>query len=246
MIYSYRMDELVQRLVSWIREQVLAADCHGVVTGMSGGLDSSVVAVLCKEAFPDNVVGVLMPCYTSQKDIEHAHVVASKFHIPVRLVSVEAIFDTLMKALPDEGFDPATRRIAEANLKPRLRMTTLYYFANRLNYLVVGTGNRSELAVGYFTKYGDGGADILPLGNLVKGQVRDLAQYLGIPQEIIDKPPSAGLWEGQTDEGEMGISYQDLDLYLITGEAKDEVRKRIEEMATRSTHKRLPPPIPKF
>ena len=125
-------------------------------------------------------------------------------------------------------------------------MVTLYYFANRLNYLVVGAGNRSELSVGYFTKYGDGGVDIMPLGNLVKGQVRELAHFLRIPQKIMDKPPSAGLWQGQTDEAEMGFSYADLDRYLTTGIASDTVKQKIESMASASNHKRQPPPVAKF
>ena len=122
-------------------------------------------------------------------------------------------------------------------------MLTLYYFANKRKYMVVGSSNRSELSVGYFTKYGDGGVDILPLGNLVKGQVRKLAGFLGIPQQIIDKPPSAGLWEGQTDEGELGLSYEELDRYLVTGEASNELREKIESMIVASNHKRLPPPV---
>jgi len=109
--------------------------------------------------------------------------------------------------------------------------------------MVAGSSNRSELSIGYFTKYGDGGVDIMPLGNLVKGQVRELASFLGIPQQIIDKPPSAGLWQGQTDEGELGLSYEELDRYLVTGEASNELRKKIESMIVASNHKRLPPPI---
>jgi len=125
-------------------------------------------------------------------------------------------------------------------------MLTLYYFANQLKYMVAGSGNRSELSVGYFTKYGDSGVDILPLGNLVKGQVRELAIFLGIPQEIIKKPPSAGLWQGQTDEGELGLSYEELDRYLVTGEASNEVKRKIESMIAASDHKRLPPPAASF
>jgi NAD+ synthase len=125
-------------------------------------------------------------------------------------------------------------------------MLTLYYFANQFRYMVIGSSNRSELTVGYFTKYGDGGVDILPLGNLVKSQIRELASFLGIPQQIIDKPPSAGLWKGQTDESEMGFSYEELDRYIITGEASSEVRGKIESMITASNHKRLLPPLPDF
>jgi NAD+ synthase len=126
-------------------------------------------------------------------------------------------------------------------------MTTLYYFANKLNYLVVGTGNKSEIMIGYFTKYGDGGADILPLGNLLKNQIKELAEYLGIPKKIINKPPSAGLWEGQTDEEEIGISYNQLDKYLRTGKLNNKiVEKKIQDKITKSTHKRTTPVIPSF
>ena len=123
-------------------------------------------------------------------------------------------------------------------------MTSLYYIANQLNYLVVGTSNKSELTVGYYTKYGDGGADIIPMGNLVKGQVRELAVHLGIPQQIIDKPPSAGLWSGQTDETEMGVTYDELDTYITCGEGDEQVCKQIETMVKTSAHKRKPAPIP--
>ena len=112
--------------------------------------------------------------------------------------------------------------------------------------MVIGSGNRSELAVGYFTKYGDGGADILPLGNLVKSQVKRLASFLGIPQEIIDKPPSANLWPGQTDEDDLGVRYEELDHYLITGEAPDRVKQKIEYLIASSSHKRHLPPVPDF
>ena len=187
-----------------------------------------------------------MPCYSSPEDEEHALAVASKFAIPTKTVVLDSVFDTLLKVLPDDSVAPATSRLANANLKARLRMLTLYYFANQLKYMVVGSSNRSELAVGYFTKYGDGGVDIMPLGNLVKGQVRELASFLGIPQEIINKPPSAGLWQGQTDEGDLGFSYDELDRYLVTGQASDEVRERIESMMAAADHKRLPPPLPTF
>ncbi len=240
------LEQLAEKLISWIRDKVLAAGCKGIVVGMSGGLDSSVLAVLCYRAFPQSMFGVIMPCYTSQEDVEHAQVVASKFFIPTKIVVLDTVFDTLLKVLPGDRVEPTLSRLAKGNLKARLRMLTLYYFANQLKYIVAGSGNRSELSTGYFTKYGDGGVDILPLGNMVKGQVRDLAGFLGIPQEIINKPPSAGLWQGQTDEGELGISYKELDHYLITGKASDELRGKIESMIAASNHKRLPPPVSSF
>ena len=238
--------QLVEKLVLWIRDKVLASGCKGVVLGMSGGVDSSVAAVLCQQAFPQSVLGVLMFCYSSREDEEHALAVANKFSIPTKMVVLDSVFDTLLKVLPGERVEPSVSRLAEGNLKPRLRMLTLYYFANRLKYVVAGASNRSELSVGYFTKYGDGGVDILPLGNLVKGQVGELARFLGIPQEIIDKPPSAGLWPGQTDEGELGLSYEELDHYLITGEASSELKQRVESMIAATEHKRLPPPVASF
>ena len=239
-------EQLAERLISWIRDKVLTGGSKGVVVGMSGGVDSSVVAVLSHRAFPHSMFGVLMPCHSRREDEEHARLVASKFSIPTKMVVLDAVFDSLLQALPDDRVNPAVCQLAKANLKSRLRMLTLYYFANRLKYMVVGAGNRSELSLGYFTKYGDGGVDILPLGNLVKGQVRELASFLGIPQQIIDKPPSAGLWEGQTDEGELGLSYEELDRYLVTGEASDELRGKIESMIASSNHKRLPPPVADF
>ena len=235
--------QLVEKLIPWIRDKVLAAGCKGVVVGMSGGLDSSVLAVLCQRAFPQNMLGVIMPCHSNQKDEEHAQIVASKFSMPTKIVVLDTAFDTLLKAVANDRVEPTGNRLAKANLKVRLRMLTLYYLANQLKYMVAGSGNRSELSIGYCTKYGDGGVDILPLGNLVKGQVKELASFLGIPQQIIDKPPSAGLWQGQTDEDELGLSYAELDRYLLTGEASNELREKIESMIAASKHKRLPPPV---
>ena len=240
------MEELASKLIDWIKEQIAIANRRGVVFGLSGGLDSAVVAVLCKRAFPDNTLALIMPCHSSKTDIEHAEAVASKFYIPTNTIALEGVFYSLLKALPIGDCEPANNKLAEANLKPRLRMLALYYIATQLYYLVVGTGNRSEISIGYFTKYGDGAADILPLGNLVKNQVRELAVYLDIPKEIIQKPPSAGLWVGQTDEEEMGITYDGLDRYLLTGQAAGEVKKKIDTRITGSSHKRALPAIPPF
>jgi NAD+ synthase len=237
------IEELARKLVSWIKDNVSAAGGKGVVVGLSGGIDSAVAAVLCKRAFAESTLGVIMPCHSDKTDREHAELVVDKFEIPVEVVVLDSVYDSLLQAFPTRNYDEVTRRLAESNIKPRIRMITLYYFANRLNYMVAGTSNRSELAVGYFTKYGDGGSDLIPLGNLVKQQVRDLAAYLGIPQEIIDKPPSAGLWRGQTDEGQMGLTYAELDHYLMTGEAQESVKRKIDSMVQTSAHKRCMPPV---
>jgi NAD+ synthase len=131
-------------------------------------------------------------------------------------------------------------------MKPRLRMTTLYFIANSLNYLVAGTGNRSELAIGYFTKHGDGGADLLPIGHLLKSEVRALARELHIPSTIIERTPSAGLWAGQSDEEEMGFGYADLQRYIEEGPqgVSPALAMRIERLARSSEHKRQLPPMP--
>lgn len=239
------MEELANKLVTWVRGQVDEAKLKGVAFGLSGGLDSAVAGVLCKRAFPEDALGLTMPCHSSQTDIEHAQAVARKFQIPTMTIALDEAFGSLLKVIPSGG-DPDTKRLAEANVKVRLRMVTLYYIANRFHYLVVGTGNRSEISVGYFTKYGDGGVDILPLGNLLKSQVRELAISLGIPAEIIEKPPSAGLWDGQTDEEEMGISYEELDRYLSSGEAQETIKRTMDAMMQASAHKRSMPPVPPF
>lgn len=234
---------MVESLVAWIREQVTAAGSRGVVFGMSGGIDSAVVGVLCQKALPQTALGVCMPCYSDERDIEDARQVAATFEIPLKVIPLEAAFDSLRAVLPSGGCDAKADRLLAGNLKARLRMSVLYYFGNWLNHLVVGSSNRSELAAGYFTKYGDGAADILPLGNLVKSEVRALGRKLGIPQEIVDKTPSAGLWAGQTDEDELGFTYEQLDRYLKTVEAEEDVLKRIEALCLRNAHKKRMPLI---
>ncbi len=239
-------EQLAERLVAWIKERVDTTGCHGTVLGLSGGIDSAVLAVLCKHACPETTLGVLLPCHSDPEDEAHARLVAERFSIATRLIVLDNVYDALSGLLPEEETSPEAMHLARSNLKVRLRMLTLYYLANQLRYLVVGSSNRSELAIGYFTKYGDGGVDIAPLGNLVKARVKDMARFLGIPREIIEKPPSAGLWPGQTDEAELGLSYEDIDRYLLTSEADDEVRNNIEARMAAHQHKRQPPALPDF
>lgn len=233
-----------KRIVSWIRKQVKDSGAKGIVLGLSGGIDSSVVACLCKEASAGRkVLGLFLPCNSHHQDLKDAFLLAKQLGIKTKRVDLSRIYGSILKVLP------AANKLARANLKPRLRMLVLYYFANKLNYLVCGTGNKSELLAGYFTKYGDGAVDILPIADLYKRQVRELARELKIPENIISKHPSAGLWPGQTDEGEMGLTYSELDDILERiDERKAQVKvkakvEKVKKMIKRSEHKRQGPRI---
>lgn len=233
-----------KKIINWIKKQIRQAKAKGIVMGLSGGVDSSVVAALAKQAVgAKRLLALILPCLSQVQDLRDARLVARKLGIKTKTVDLSKIYNSLIKILPKAS------NLAKANLKPRLRMMVLYYFANKLNYLVCGTGNKSELIVGYFTKHGDGATDILPMGDLLKKQVRELAKELGIPKYIITKPPTAGLWSGQTDEGEMGITYAELDDILERLEnkrrqilSKEKVNK-IKKMIKRSEHKRQGPKI---
>jgi len=239
---SGSMEKLRQRMVDWIRGKVGQAKAKGVVLGLSGGLDSSVVAAICAQALgPSGVLALILPCESEKEELAHAEEVAKKFGLKTELIDLTPIYEKLRQILPQAD------QIPLANIKPRLRMLTLYYYANQLNYLVVGTGNKCELKVGYFTKYGDGGADILPLGDLLKSEVRSLAKLVGIPDHIIDKVPTAGLWPGQTDEGEMGVAYAELEDFLLgyeKGQApQGQKAEKIKSMMEKARHKLSLPEI---
>ncbi len=230
-------------LIEWLRKKVNDANAKGIVIGLSGGIDSAVSSVLAKKAFPDNVLGLIMPCYSNEQDKKDAIMVAEKFSINYKIKELDSLYDNFKNTVnANEEFKNSN--LALANVKPRLRMVTLYYYSALNNYLVLGTDNWSELKVGYFTKYGDGGIDLTILGRLVKTEVRELAKHLGIPKEIINKKPSAGLWEGQTDEDEMGLSYDELDQYILTGKAEPKIKEKIEKLAAKNKHKMDPIPIP--
>ena len=234
---------LGRRISRWMREQVDAANAEGLVFGLSGGLDSSVVAALSKMAVGPKALGLIMPCHSSPKAAKHARLVARKLSIAIATVDLTPVCDGLVRRLPKGA------GIAPANIRPRLRMTALYYYGNLQNKLVVGTANKTEIQVGYFTKWGDGAVDLLPLGDLYKTQVRRLAKELHIPQEIMDKQPTADLWAGQTDEQELGITYDELDAILaaiesgrVGGFDPDKI-ERVRGLIAMSEHKRAPVPV---
>lgn len=247
-------------LADWLRQQVTASGARGIVVGLSGGVDSAVVLRLSQMAVHDQVVGLLMPCHSDPRDEADAKLVADHFNVPIVRIDLAPAYDRLvadlksaLSRLAPSHVQPASSestelrdRVPLANLKPRLRMSSLYYVANAMNYLVAGTGNRSELTIGYFTKFGDGGVDLLPIGHLLKSEVRALARALEVPASIIDKPPSAGLWLGQTDEEEMGFTYADLESYLTDGPeaVSPALAMRIERLVRASEHKRALAPTP--
>jgi NAD+ synthase len=254
------MSKGTEAIVEWLRQRLARSGARGFVFGLSGGIDSAVVARLCQIAAPGNVTGVLMPCHSDPRDEADARLVADHFQIPTIRVDLAACYDqftgTLQQAatqLPPEQRPDAAHASTDlkaqlplANVKPRLRMSTLYYVANTLNYMVAGTGNRSELSIGYFTKYGDGGVDLLPIGDLLKSEVRAAARALGVPDPVIEKAPSAGLWLGQTDEAEMGFTYAELEDYLTKGPqtVSPALAMRIERLMRGSEHKRALAPSP--
>lgn len=238
-------EELTARIdqaVNWIREKVTEANAKGVVVGISGGVDSAVVAGLCARAFPDNCVGVIMPSHSNPEDVEDALWIAEGFEIRTLEVNLSGAHTQVMgqvkRGLESMGYDLVAEKMSQGNLKARLRMSTLYAVANALNYLVIGTDNAAESYTGYFTKYGDGGVDILPISSLTKTEVRAWARILGLPMRIAGRVPTAGLWPGQTDESEMGITYEQLDRYLLGEEVPAEIKERIESLHRRSEHKR--------
>ncbi len=235
---------LVDQIAAWLREQRIAAGADGFVFGLSGGVDSATAAALAVRAVgPERVLAALMPSHSQPEDAALGQLVAGTFSIPTVTVDLSEAYDVLIAALP-----ASSHPLAAANIKPRLRMIVLYYLAQSHNYLVLGSGNKTEIEVGYYTKYGDGGVDLLPLGDLYKTQVWELARQLGVPQEVVERPPTAGLWPGQTDEGEMGITYRELDQVLAAIEAGDTsgidpaTLGKVQGMIARSAHKRSLPP----
>ena len=230
--------ETCDNLVKWMQDKVDEAGCKGVVFGLSGGIDSAVIAGLAKKAFGKDCLGVIMPAHSISQDEDDARLVAEALDLEVTKVDLTSVFDSMIEAVNDDG----NNKLAVSNIKPRLRMTTLYYFAQKNNYLVAGTGNKAEFTIGYFTKHGDSGVDMFPISDFVKSEVKELARYLEVPEKVITKPPSAGLWEGQTDEDEMGLSYNELDHYITTGEASDKIKEKIDKMKRTSEHKRKFPP----
>lgn len=229
----------IKSRVEWIKQVLKNSGAKGVVLGNSGGKDCSLVEILCRMATP-NVLSVIMPCESAQnygQDREHAYLIANAFDIPTIEVDITRAKQELKKVIePYVGNDVP---MAYSNINPRLRMSVIYAIGQAKGYLVAGTGNASEIYMGYFTKWGDGGYDFNPISDLLVEDVYGMLKFLKCPAPIIDKKPSAGLYEGQTDEQEMGVSYAEIDKYIKTGES--EFAQKIKSAHDRTEHKRVLP-----
>lgn len=252
--------ESSKKIMQFIKEQVEKADTNGVVLGLSGGVDSVTTAYLAVKALGSSKVTVLIMPYwdvTPKDDVKDALALSSALGVKHHLVDIGKIRDSYAETLP---FFSEGSKIANGNLLARIRMTILYYYANKNNLCVLGTGDKSEILIGYFTKYGDGAVDLLPIGDLYKTQVRKMSLYLGVPRKIAMKPSSPRLWKGHEASKELGFTYEEIDPLLyavfdlgltpkkaieatgITPEKAMAILRRVET----TEHKRRMPPIPKI
>jgi len=253
-------DAALSRILEFIKDKVHDAGLSGVVIGLSGGVDSSVTVTLAVKALnKDKVHGLILPDKrtTPKEDIDDAIEIAKNLGIKFHIIEISKVYDSLADLMP---FYSPDNNIANGNIRARIRMIMLYYYANINRLMVCGTSDKSELLLGYYTKYGDGGSDILPIGDLYKTQVRILAKKLGLPEKIYLKPSSPRLWPGQTAENELGLSYEIIDtilfyyfnlrmdidkIHLETEIPRDLIIKIIKRVLV-NEHKRMTPPIPKI
>ena len=250
------VEKTKEDIIKFVQEKVSQANADGLVVGLSGGIDSTVAAYLaCEAVGKENVFGIVMPSTTTPtEDKIHGTAIAQSLGINYKEIAIDSILNEFL-AVTQIKED----KLSIGNLKARIRMSIIYFYANSKNYLVNGTGNKSEILIGYFTKFGDGACDIEPIGDLYKTNVYELARYLEVPQQIIDKPPRAGLWNNQTDEDEIGMTYKLLDkilYYCLEKDADaqtmaDELDIEVDEVndiidrVTRNKHKNKVPESPK-
>ncbi|MFX1502188.1 MAG: NAD+ synthase [Promethearchaeota archaeon] len=238
----------ISEIQAWIKEYITSVKLNGVVVGLSGGIDSAVTTTMCVNSLgKDNVIGLGLPISSLPQDLNDAKKLANLLKIRFIEMDLTSCYKEIIKV--SNGLFKSNQ-IAKANLKPRIRMMAIYFVGQSLGkFLVAGTSNRTELAIGYFTKYGDSGVDFEPLGGLYKCEVIEIAKILNIPEKIIKKPPSAGLWEGQTDEGEIGLTYGVLDEIIfridnnldLTNLNIEDVMK-VKQMMKSAYHKLTMPP----
>ncbi|MBN0919365.1 NAD(+) synthase [[Mycoplasma] gypis] len=233
---------LIEDLVNWLKQQVANANAKGLVLGVSGGIDSATLAFICKKAVNENLhlynINIQEDLNKPSKSVHDAKLIEKKLGHKIEYIELGKTFQELKKALKID------QQFTEANIKARLRMTSLYACAQQHNCLVVGTDNLNEYTLGYFTKYGDGGCDLLPIAQIKKSDIYIMAKILGVPQEVITKQPSADLWEDQSDEKELGFSYDDFESYYEDKKSVDsELGRKIQKQIDKNTHKITPIPI---
>ena len=236
------LEAYLEEIQSFLKDYLKNSGCKSYILGLSGGVDSSLVAALARKAVgKDKLFCYSIDIDSNPKDIEDAQRVAKQLDVNLKVVNLSDTYHSYLKDLDGEDF----QRLSKSNLKVRMRMCALFAYAQEHSGLVLGTDNWDERYVGYFTKYGDGAADLLPIVHLTKQEVRESSKILGISEDLYNRVPSAGLFEGQTDEGEMGVSYKDLDDYLLGKEVNSAAKARIEHLHKISEHKRVEIPTPR-
>lgn len=238
-----KLEEYLKVIEKWLKDMLDTTHMDGYVLGVSGGIDSAVVALLAKRSVGDKLFCVILPCYSDPKDSIDAKELLETHNIPYVEIDLSSTYYSIMNEIKSK-YGEDISHLASINTKVRLRMVTLYTIAQSRNSLVLGTDNWDESYTGYFTKYGDGGVDLLPIVNLTKGEVFEAGRILGVNESIMKRKPSAGLYANQTDETEMGVTYDELDRYLLGEKIDDEKVKRIEHLHRVSAHKREPLPRP--
>lgn len=243
------IEKEVEEITKWIKAYVEETKAEGVVIGNSGGKDCATVIALATRALgEEHVLTIAMPCNSIKADIEDAKLVADAFGVPLLKIDLSETYQTLENEIEKvikeviEGKEEWRGREAKINTKPRLRMTTLYYVAQNLNYLVAGTGNKCEATVGYTTKWGDNASDFNPIGEFTVEEVLSIGKYLGVPDKIINKAPNDGLG-GLTDEEKLGVTYKQIAEYVETGKTEEKAMEIIKRKENASAHKRKAIPI---
>lgn len=246
MLEKKRLFEEAENVIKWIYNYVEKIGAKGVVVGNSGGKDSAtVIAMATKALGKDRVVTIAMPCNSISGDLEDARLVAEKFEVPFLEVDLTNTYNELENTINNSFKNIELNKDSKINMKPRLRMTTLYAIAQTLEYLVIGTGNLCERMVGYTTKWGDSASDFNPIANFTVEEVLAIGEYLGVPDKIIHKAPNDGLG-GQTDEEKMGVTYKQIAEYIETGKTDSKAMENIEKRNKFSKHKREPIPVYKI
>lgn len=242
MLEKERLQKETENVIKWIKEYVKNSGAKGIVIGNSGGKDSATVLAMAVKAIgKENVVAVAMPCFSKPCDLEDAKLVAKTFGVKSLEVDLSHCYQEMENQI-EKSLARELLKEATINIKPRLRMTTLYGIAQTLGYLVIGTGNLCEAMVGYTTKWGDNSSDFNPIGNFTVEEVLEMGKILGVPEKILKKAPSDGLGE-LTDEEKMGITYQQIAKMIETGETEEEVKEKIVKKYQNSKHKRKNVPV---